>query len=320
MKYLLLDTQNLFQRSKHVVSGDAETKAALALHIVLSSLLNVWNKIQADHVVVALEGRSWRKDVYKPYKLHRVVAGNLRTDKEKRDDEIFFKVMNEFITFLREKTNTTVLQSPGLEADDWIGIWAQTHPDDEHVIISSDTDFYQMLAPNVSMYNGIKGHYISINGVVDDKGKTVKDKQKEPLVFDPKWELFKKCIKGDAGDGVFPAHVPRTRETKLRQAFEDMDSKGYNWNNLMLEEWTDQDGEHDTVKNRYERNVMLISLADQPKEIRDLAIGIIDSLEKEPVSQIGAHFLKFCTKYELTRIAANPKPFADMLASLNKRL
>ena len=30
-----------------------------------------------------------------------------------------------------------------------IAMWIQQHPDDEHIIVSTDSDFYQLLAINV---------------------------------------------------------------------------------------------------------------------------------------------------------------------------
>ena len=40
----------------------------MALHLTLSSVNQVVRKFGIDHVVFCLEGRSWRKEFYKPYK------------------------------------------------------------------------------------------------------------------------------------------------------------------------------------------------------------------------------------------------------------
>jgi len=327
MKYILVDAANLFMRSKHVTQGDAHTKAGMALHIVLASVLKCWrmfstssNGVSKDaHVVIALEGKSWRKEIFQEYKIHRRVQDNLKTQAEKDEDEVFYEVMQDFIQFIRERTNCSVVQSAGLEADDLIARWIQLHPQDDHIIVSSDTDFYQMLAPNVQIYNGIKGHTISLLGVVDDKGKPVLDKFKKPLQFDPEWELFKKCIKGDPGDGIWKAHVPRTRETKIREAYDDRTVRGYAWNNLMLEEWEDHTGERANVLTRYRRNIELIDLSAQPPEIKQLAEAIIDAAKNvAPKSQVGAWFMKFCNKHDLQRILQNPNAYAEFLNAVCK--
>jgi hypothetical protein len=64
-----------------------------------------------------------------------------------------------------------------LEADDLISGWIWNHPDDHHVIVSSDTDFYQLLAPNVQQYNGVADELHTLEGIFDKKGKLVIDKK-----------------------------------------------------------------------------------------------------------------------------------------------
>ena len=100
-------------------------------------------------------GRSWRKDHYPAYKQNRKETRDAMTPAEQKADELFWKTFDEFKTFVKEKTNCTVLQHDELEADDLIAGWTQAHPEDNHIIVSSDTDFYQLLSQNVSQYNGI---------------------------------------------------------------------------------------------------------------------------------------------------------------------
>ncbi len=67
MTYILVDTANTFFRARHVVRGDADIKLGMALHITFNSIKKAWNDFGGTHVVFCLEGRSWRKDFYKPY-------------------------------------------------------------------------------------------------------------------------------------------------------------------------------------------------------------------------------------------------------------
>ncbi len=71
MTYILVDTANTFFRARHVVRGDADIKLGMALHITFNSIKKAWNDFGGKHVVFCLEGRSWRKDFYKPYKANR---------------------------------------------------------------------------------------------------------------------------------------------------------------------------------------------------------------------------------------------------------
>ena len=72
---------------------------------------------------------------------------------------MFWEIFDELKTFLIEKTNVTVLRHERLEADDLIAGWCQNHPNDDHVIISTDGDFAQLIAPNVRQYNGVTYYY-----------------------------------------------------------------------------------------------------------------------------------------------------------------
>ena len=66
--YLLVDTMNTFFRARHVVRGDISEKVGMAIHITLNAINKCYKQFNADHVVFALEGRSWRKDFYAPSK------------------------------------------------------------------------------------------------------------------------------------------------------------------------------------------------------------------------------------------------------------
>ena len=71
MKYILVDTANTFFRARHIIRGNLNEKIGMALHVTFNSIRKAWNDFDADHVVFCLEGRSWRKDFYAPYKRNR---------------------------------------------------------------------------------------------------------------------------------------------------------------------------------------------------------------------------------------------------------
>lgn len=315
MKYLLVDAHNLFNRSKHVTGGNLDIRVGMCIHIILSSMMKVYRQFDIDEVIIALEGRSWRKDYYKTYKLNRKVAANMRGDKEKEEDEVFIEYYNELIEFMRDQTNLRVLHHKEVEADDLIARWVQRHPNDQHIILSSDTDFRQLVADNVHIYNGITDSLEKPDGVWDDKGKPVLDKKtKQQKVYESDWELFLKCMLGDPGDGIMRAVAPRTRKTKIRDAFDDRHNRGFAWNNIMLEEWDDGEGV-DTTLNRYERNCVLIDLSRQPEEIIQKMDDVIDNSQKTvPVKMVGIYFLKFCTKMNLERLKKSADSYAEMLS------
>jgi 5'-3' exonuclease len=319
MTYILVDTANTFFRARHVVQGAADVKLGMAFHITFNSIKKAWNDFEGKHVVFCLEGRSWRKDFYKPYKANRKETRDAMTVKEQEEDKLFWEAFDEFKNFISEKTNVTVLQHPQLEADDLIAGFIQMHPNSQHVIVSTDSDFHQLLASNVRQYNGVSDETHTIEGIFDKKGKLVKDKKTgEPKVVpDPEWILFEKCMRGDSSDNVFSAYPGvRTKGTKnkvgLTEAFEDRKSKGFSWNNLMLQRWTDHNGEEHRVLEDYNRNVTLVDLSAQPPEIKTIIRETIDSaaIPKE-VTQVGIRMLKFCNTWDMKKIADNIQTYAE---------
>lgn len=315
MKYILIDTANLFFRARYIAgrASSAEEKAAFCLHIILSSANKVARMVNADHVVFALEGRSWRKDFYKPYKANRVEIKKALTDIQAAEDKMFWEAYESLTKYLSEKTNCSVIQCPIAEGDDIIARWISLHPHDEHVVVSSDTDIVQLVALNVKQYNGITDELITLEGTFNDKGKIVVDKKtKEPKApVNPAWLLFEKCMRGDSSDNIFSAYPGvRINGTKkkigLTEAFEDRGKKGYAWNNMMLQRWTDPDNVEHRVLDDYTRNVTLVDLTAQPEDIK-LAVdtAIKEQVSHKDVGQVGIRFLKFCGKYDLVKLSEN---------------
>lgn len=313
MKYAIIDTANMFFRSSHSASkrSDNWQRVGLALQITLSSVNKVVRQFGVDHVVFCLEGRSWRKEFYKPYKANRRVDESKLTAQEIADNKLFWETYEALTTFLTEKTNCTVLRHPQAEADDMIARFIALHPQDEHYIISSDTDFYQLITPTVKQYNGITGELIALDSIIDDRGRVVKDKKTgaPKTLGDPQFVLFEKCMRGDGNDNVFSAYPGvRTKGTKnkvgLNEAYADRHKQGFHWNNMMLQRWVDPDGVEHVVRNDYERNRMLIDLTMQPQELKDeFDAAIREATNAKHVPNVGFHVLKFFGKYELERMS-----------------
>ncbi len=293
-------------------NSDSWEKVGYAIHLVFASVNKIVKRFGPDiHVVFLQEGRSWRKDFYKPYKANRVVNDQDLTEAEREESQLFWETYESLIKFLTEKTNCSVLREPNAEADDLIARWIHLHPDDTHYIISSDTDYLQLIAPNVFQYNGITDQYITLEGYHDHKYNLIKDKKtKEPKTLgDPKFILFAKCMRGDGTDNVFSAYPGvRTKGTKnkvgLIAAYADREKQGFSWNNIMLSRWSDHNGAEHRVKDDYERNRTLIDLTAQPQSVKDACdAAIIEGVRTAHVPNVGLHFLKFTSKYELTKLA-----------------
>ena len=330
-KFILVDASNLFYRIKHT-SGqglDPNTKASLGIHMVLASLRHIWKKFDGTHLVWCLEGYSWRKALDSNYKKNRQNKLDMRTRREIDEDEVYFEAMNDFNKFLQEHTNVTVLQSYGLEADDFIAGWIKYHPDDFHIVLSGDSDFYQLLAGNVVLYDGVQNHLITNEGMYDDSGNPVLDKKTgRAIVLNPEYELFKKIIRGDTSDCVascYPGVREKGSEKKpgILEAFNDRIEKGFHWNNFMQTEYTkmvQKDGvdveEKVKVLDGYEHNKLLIDLQQQPEELKEILNDVIESeITKPHKSMVGIWLLKLSGKYSLNQIAKTPQEYSCILSA-----
>ncbi len=327
MTHILVDTANTFFRARHVIRGDTSEKIGMAIHITMNSIKKAWQDFEGSHMVFCLEGRSWRKDHYAPYKRNRKEIFEAMSDKEKDENKVFWECYDDFTDFLKTKTNVTVLQNPRAEADDLIARWIDKHPNDKHVIISTDKDLNQLVNENVKQYNGITETTITHEGWFDNKSNPVIDKKtKAPKgAPDIEWIIFEKSMRGDPSDNIFSAYPGvRTKGTKnkigLRDAFGDRQTKGYTWNNLMLTKWVDHDGNEHRVIDDYERNKLLVDLHLQPEAIiEELDQTIAQAkAENKSIDQVGVRFIRFCSKYDLNKISEQAqlyvKPFNARLS------
>ena len=324
-KYALIDTANTFFRARHIASRSStvDEKIGMAIHLTLASTNQIVKRFGIDHVVFFLEGRSWRKDYYTPYKKNRVVDTLSQTEAEVEENTMFWQTYEAFTNYLKDRTNCSVLRDPKAEADDLIARFVALHPEDEHFIISTDSDYQQLISSRVKQYSGVTGELITLEGYFDDKGRPVKDKKtKEPkLLEDPEYILFRKILRGDSTDNVFAA-FPGVREVGsknkvgIKEAYEDRHKKGYNFNNLMLQRWSDHDGVEHRVRDDFNRNRVLIDLTAQPEDVKlSVDTNIREGVRTTTVPMVGIHLMKFCGKYELNKISDNAETYARWLNS-----
>ncbi len=211
MKFIIVDAASLFHRSFHVVHGDAYTKAGMALHIIFNSLSKVFRKFNGDHVVMCDEGKSWRYDFFPQYKSNRKLLKENRSEIEKEEHDAFFEVLKDFMEFMKEKTRSTVLRSPITEADDLIARFIELHPNDEHIIISGDSDMIQLIDDNVTIYNGVSDLVYTKDGVFNDKD--------EPMLFSIKPQDGKIRV----GDTL--SNELKKRNTKIKEEIKELNSE-----------------------------------------------------------------------------------------------
>lgn len=336
--FIHTDGQNLFYRQVKMTNPSlgVDGMIGMALHMILNSMKKEYTRWGGTHVVFYLEGRSWRKTVFPDYKGNRKVAFAQMSIREQEDHSLLQEAFDDFVEYLDKKTNITVLRNPGAEADDMIATFIDAHPDDKHILISSDSDFFQLLRyPNVTINDPVKDILIKQDGVYDEDGNRlefiltsdakIKAGKKNPnFVCEKDWfeyALFLKCIRGDKTDNIFSAY-PGVREkgTKnsvgIREAFEDRGSKGYKWNNFMLQKWVDHNEQEQRVKEKYEFNKLLIDLTQIPDDVKTESLRLIaEEIDRKnvPAVEIGVGFMKFCGKWALKRIGQYSTDFMPMM-------
>lgn len=339
MKYAVVDLSNLFFSVRFATMGDADSQLGMAFHILFRSLKKLYKETNVDHIVFAVDYSSWRYTVYPAYKGKRKLDRLEKSIEDQEQDKMFLDAMNDLVEFLDKKTNCTVLKQYQIEADDFVAGWVQSHPNDEHIIVSADSDFVQLLDKNVSIYDGVKNLYITIDQItnIDNKKMSFEINTKNGKIkigsvdnnFVPEtdwWKkaLFLKIIRGDIGDGIYPAY-PKVRyngsskKVGINEAWNDHIAKGFDWNNFMLSEWQkpliNGTVENVKVKDSFAFNELLIDLTKQPDDVKQKMFEtILEKSNKKNIKLINLHFLKFCGKYDLPQLAAEAIQHSDYLS------
>ena len=329
--FLLIDSYNLFFRAMYTCNdNDSELRKGLLLHTMFFMFKKACDKFNPDHLVICADGKgSWRYKEYPKYKANRIESYNKKTfaeqEKEKQLKDVF---TNDFIPFIKEKTNVTFLQYENAEADDLIARFIELHPNDKCVIVSTDNDYIQLLNDNVIIYNTMDNRIISKNCILSSENYkpikfTLKNgkisvsktdvlvKKGDPLVPMKDWveyALFTKIVRGDDSDNIFSA-FPRVREKSTKNsvgmldAFEDREYKGFNWQTFMNSTWETPLGEKKLVKECYEFNKKIIDLKEIPNEIKVLVDSyIMESLHTNYISNIGINIMKYLGKWNLQKL------------------
>lgn len=185
----------------------------------------------------------WRMNLLKDYK---------GTRKENNEIGPFFKLAYD--SLFKETNTNYILEHNRLEADDCCAIltkWLLKIPDSNITIITSDTDYLQLIQPRVRLFN------LKMKPVQTEKNST----------GDPKKDLFIKIVTGDKVDnipGLFKGVGKKTA------------AKFYDNDELFKKKLEKVD---QNVKLNFEFNKKLIDFNKIPKEyVNEFTQTIIDKL------------------------------------------
>lgn len=264
---LLLDFSNVMIANLHAQIGlhsANEVEPELLKHMVLNSLRSIrtkFNKDEYGELIIACDGRSWRKNVFPYYKAARATA----KAKSALDWNAIFKIFNEIRDDVSNFFPYRVVGAEGAEADDIIGTLVQEfgieglNTGEQILIISCDKDFAQLHRyANVKQFDPIKKKWIT-----------------HPS---PNEYLQEHIIKGDPGDGVpnvlsdDDTFVVQGKRQKTMTAKRLKECKEMFFHDNMESIATPE------ITKNYIRNFQCIDLRNTPKEIRQ---GIMASYEAQ---------------------------------------
>ena len=305
--------------------------------IIFRSLRKLYRDLRVDHMVFAVDGGSWRQNIYPAYKARRKLQRMAATPREQEEEAKFFGIFDALLSYLAIRTRCTILMAPEIEADDFIARWIVRRSQDEHIIVSGDSDFVQLINPNVRLYDAMFQRMLTVDGVFDEQDRrlafTVSPKNGKikvgqvdaEFVPEPEWwrkALFLKLVRGDVSDSIFAAYPGVRYEGKkvsIRAAWENRGEQGYDWNNLMFQSWDKllESGEVERVRviDQFRINQQIIDLTQQPPHIIQRMDAAIDAALAGPVVRdVGMAFLRFCSTHDLPALA---KEATDHVSYLN---
>lgn len=306
-KILCFDASNILYRSFYANKNIEEEHIDGLVHRQFLTTLNKYYKqLKPTKVVLTFDRPNWRKAYTKSEICvsKKIYKGNRRQDmtqKQQRMFELFMNCMGEFENLMRDHTSIITLSRDMLEADDLMAGIAEKYGNtpNELIIVTADDDMLQLLKhDNISIVNPIAG-----------KTSTLKDWD-----YDWRWFLFVKMFRGDRGDNVEKA-LPRIRVTKLKEAYTD----DYKRNELLQQTWSRLDDNDQEITFRvgdlYKENEMLMDLTKQPEYVKNIINDTINNGFANPGKFSMFHFLKFCGKHDLNKLADKVQDFVPMLSN-----
>lgn len=253
----------------NVITQRLDLQEDLIRHMILNTIrmyVVKFGVVYGPEVVIALEGGSWRKDIFPQYKANRKKS----RDKDTMDWNKLYEIINKVTDEIKENFPYKVIKVDKAEADDIIGVLcAETQEFGKHdkvMIVSADKDFIQLQegTTNITQYSPMTKKFLS--GSSPDY-------------------LFEHICKGDSTDGVpnilsgdnFLVDSIRQKPMTKKKMLLWLDDF-----NLMPSE----------VQRNYYRNRRLIDLKYIPKDLKDRIISSYERIEIAPRSKILNYLIK----------------------------
>jgi 5'-3' exonuclease len=153
----------------------------------IRTVTSLGKSYEAKRIVCCFDSGAsvYRKAIFPEYKDNRKVE---RSEEEQERFTAFFNCLNDTIDALPYEH----FKFKGIEADDLIAYFVKNASEQySHTwIVSSDRDLYQLLKPNVSIFNMYSRKEITVDTLFETTG------------LSPKEYAFSRIIEGDSGDNI----------------------------------------------------------------------------------------------------------------------
>ena len=279
-RLLIVDGNNLLFQMFYGMPSKIYNKSGKTIHATIgfiSYILKQINYFNISKIVVVFDGDTSkeRKELDSNYKSNRTINWD-----ELNEDEVPFNEEKYIIKCL-EYLNIKVLYSLNMEADDLIASLTKLFEEDNEILISSfDSDFYQLINNNVSVlrYRGKCSKIIN------------KDKFIDEFNFDPSRYCLYKAIVGDNSDNIKGVKgIGKVRGSIICKKYSSLED-------IFMHELLDK---YEKLlfnnKNIIEKNVKLIEL----KYKNGVKYKLIDfDFDKEKILMKNSEILSICKVFD----------------------
>lgn len=189
---LIVDGNNLLFQTFYGLPTSIKSKSGKPINGVIgfiSYLLKMIKMTEATHALVVFDRdtNTFRKEINSQYKANRTIDWASVSE-----DESPFSQEEDILKCL-EYLSVKVIYSEGMEADDAIATVALEYEEKMRVVIASfDSDFFQLISPNVSVlrYGGKNSTLITLDSFISQ------------FSFSPSSYSLFKAIVGDSSDNI----------------------------------------------------------------------------------------------------------------------
>jgi len=188
---LVIDTSNLCHRAFHALTGRRQAELSSASDVAYSFLQTI-GRLQkhfaTDRFAFCFDHKvSYRREIFPEYKQKRKQAALEEAELRKSLSIQIRRLRQEHLPQLGF---SNIFRERGMESDDLMAAIALSRPEDEIILVTSDSDLLQCLRKNVSIYCPSKKTLTTRNSFMETYG-----------IYPKQWAKVK-AMAGCSTDGI----------------------------------------------------------------------------------------------------------------------